>query len=262
MPKRVLSHAGSPIWLELLTSDAGNSIAFYGALFGWSAEQMGPDLGNYINFAREGERVAGGMQNPGDGHPDVWAVYLHTDDAEQAAADAASHGGAVIMPAMPVMDLGFMTVLTDAGKAAIGAWQPGTHTGYATHGEPGAPGWFELMTRDFPAAIAFYRDVFDWDVHTMSDTDAFRYATLGDGASAAAGIMDASGFLPEGIPAHWSVYFEVADSDAACAKIIELGGTVVAPPEDTPFGRNATVADSTGAMFKITRPNPESAIRN
>ena len=257
MPQRVTTYAGSPIWLELLTSDAAKSIAFYDTLFGWSAEQMGPDFGNYINFARNGTRVTGGMHNPGDGHPDVWAVYLQTDNAEQTAADAAAHGGAVIVPAMPVMELGIMAVMTDAGKAAIGAWQPGTHTGYATHGEPGAPAWFELMTRDFAAAIAFYTDVFKWKTTTMSDTDEFRYATLGEGATAAAGVMDASGLLPEGVPAHWAVYFEVADTDAACTKIVDLGGTVLDAPQDTPFGRNATVADPTGAMFKITRPNPD-----
>lgn len=256
MPIRTTTYAGSPIWLELFTSNAEQSQAFYTALFGWSSQQMGPDFGNYINFAQNGERVAGGMHNGGEsGQPDGWSVYLQTDDAERTAADAATHGGGVIVPVMPVMDLGVMAVMTDASHAAIGAWQPGTHTGYITHGEPGAPAWFELMTRDFDGAMDFYRDVFKWQTHVMSDTDEFRYATLGDGASAAAGIMDASGFLPDGVPSHWVVYFEVADTDAACAKIIELGGSVLDAPQDTPFGRNATVADSTGAMFKLTRPN-------
>ena len=113
------------------------------------------------------------------------------------------------------------------------------------------------VTRFIATTIAFYTDVFKWKTTTMSDTDEFRYATLGEGATAAAGVMDASGFLPEGVPAHWAVYFEVADTDTACAKIVDLGGTVLDAPQDTPFGRNATVADPTGAMFKITRPNPD-----
>ena len=66
-----------------------------------------------------------------------------------------------------------------------------------------------------------------------------------------AGVMDASAFLPDGVPAHWSVYFKVADTDAALARIGELGGNTVVPAEDTPYGRLATAVDPTGAIFKL-----------
>ena len=61
--------------------------------------------------------------------------------------------------------------------------------------------------------------------------------------------------LPEGVPAHWTVYFGVDDTDAALAKIAELGGTVVRPAEDTPYGRLAAATDPTGAQFKLVGPN-------
>ena len=117
--------------------------------------------------------------------------------------------------------------VTDAGGAAIGVWQPGLHQGFGVLGEPGTPSWFELHTRDYDAAVAFYRDVFGWDTHAVSDTPEFRYTTLADGDGWLAGIMDASGFLPDGVPAHWSVYFGVEDTDAALAKIVDLGGSIV-----------------------------------
>ena len=88
----------------------------------------------------------------------------------------------------------------------------------------------------------------------MGDTDEFRYSTLGDGDDAKAGVMDAAAFLPEGVPAHWSVYLRVADADATIAAITVHGGSVVMPAEDTPYGRLATVADPTGATFKIMGP--------
>ena len=50
-----------------------------------------------------------------------------------------------------------------------------------------------------------------------------------DGDAQLAGIMDASGFLPDGVPAHWSVYFGVDDTDATLAKVVELGGSIVLP---------------------------------
>jgi hypothetical protein len=63
--------------------------------------------------------------------------------------------------------------------------------------------------------------------------------------------MDASGFLPAGVPAHWSVYFAVEDTDAALAKTVDLGGAVLMPAEDTPYGRLASATDATGAVFKL-----------
>jgi predicted enzyme related to lactoylglutathione lyase len=118
-------------------------------------------------------------------------------------------------------------------------------------GEPGTPAWFELHTRDYDATVRFYRDVFRWDTHEVSDSPEFRYTTLGEGDGQLAGIMDATAFLPEGAPACWSVYFGTSDTDATLAKVVELGGTVVQPAEDTPYGRLAVAADSTGAQFKL-----------
>jgi predicted enzyme related to lactoylglutathione lyase len=69
-----------------------------------------------------------------------------------------------------------------------------------------------------------------------------------------AGIMDASGMLPEGTPATWSIYFGVENADAASSRIGELGGSIIRPAEDTPYGRLADAADPTGAHFKLIQP--------
>jgi len=252
VPKRDSAPVGSPCWVDLMTADQDKARAFYGELFGWTSEDPGPDFGGYINFLKDGLQVAGCMRNdPQSGMPDVWSVYLATDDAQATVDAATANGGQVIVPAMDVADLGRMAVVTDAGQAAIGMWQPGLHKGFGIHGEPGTPTWFELHTRDYDAAVEFYRKVFKWDTHVAGDSPEFRYTTLGEGDDQAAGIMDASAFLPDGVPAHWSVYFGVDDTDKALATIVDLGGAVVTPAEDTPYGRLATAADSTGAIFKL-----------
>ena len=43
----------------------------------------------------------------------------------------------------------------------------------------------------------------------------------------------------------------VEDTDAALARIVELGGSTVRPAEDTPYGRLAAATDPTGAQFKL-----------
>jgi predicted enzyme related to lactoylglutathione lyase len=255
VPSPNSSTVGAPIWIDLFTSDTARAEAFYGQLFGWKAESAGADYGGYITFSKDGQGVAGAMKNDGQsGAPDMWSVYLSTTDIQATAEAATANGGQVIVPPMAIMELGSMAVLLDAGQAAIGAWQPGLHAGFDVVGQPGTANWFELHTRDYAAAIAFYRDVFKWDTRTMSDTPEFRYSTLGEGDAALAGIMDATGFLPAGIPANWQIYFGVADADAALAKVVDLGGSVVLPAEDTPFGRIAQVVDPTGASFKLVQP--------
>jgi hypothetical protein len=254
MPKRDIAPPGAPCWVDLFSSDTDKSRAFYEEMFGWKSEDTGPEYGGYINFLKDDLPIAGCMHNDGQaGTPDGWSIYLATDDAQAVADATVANGGHVIVPPMAVGELGTMVVLTDAGGAAIGAWQPGLHKGFGVLGEPGAPAWFELHTRDYDASVGFYRNVFGWDTHAISDTPEFRYTTLGEGEGQLAGIMDASAFLPDGVPAHWSIYFDTENTDAALAQTTALGGSIVQAAEDTPYGRLATAADPTGARFKIVQ---------
>jgi uncharacterized protein len=250
VPTRDLAPIGAPCWIDLFTPDTDRSRAFYGDLFGWTSESSGDEFGGYINFSKDGVMIAGCMHNDGSG-PVAWSTYLATDDAKATVDAASEHGAQVIVPAMDVGDLGTMAVIVDPGGATIGAWQPGLHKGFGVYDEPGTPGWFELHTRDYDRAVAFYQDVFRWDAHTMSDTPEFKYTTYGRDEAALAGIMDATSSLPDGVPPHWAVYFRVADTDATLARVTELGGRVVLPAEDTPYGRLAQALDPVGAMFKL-----------
>ena len=252
MPKIEAIPAGAPCWVDLFTSDMARSRRFYEQLLGWTSEDAGPDYGGYVNFSKDGVRVAGAMTNDGStGQPDTWSVYLAVEAAAATVETAQAAGGSVIAPAMDVMALGRMAVVTDPGGAAIGIWQPGEHTGFGVLAEPGAPGWFELHTRAYDDSVAFYQKVFGWDVHVAGDEPDFRYTTLGEGEDGRAGVMDATAFLPEGAPATWYVYFQVADTDATVATVQQLGGSLTQGPDDTPYGRLAVCTDPTGATFRL-----------
>jgi hypothetical protein len=244
-----------------MTSDTEASRAFYTQLFGWTAEEPNAEFGGYFNFVQDGVRIAGGMASQGDSGPDVWSVYLATDNAEKTLEAAASHGGQVHVQAMPVGDLGVMAYVTDPSGAMTGLWQPGEHKGFGRFGESWTPSWFELHTRDYRAVLDFYRDVFQWETEVVGDTDDFRYSTLKHGEEQLAGIMDSAGFLPEGTPSHWEVYFGTPDADATLAKAVELDGKILEPAVDTPYGRLAAAADPTGARFKLVAPNESMPAR-
>ena len=258
MPTRETAPTGAPCWVDVMTSDVDRARAFYCELFGWEADEPNAEFGGYFNFSKDGVMVAGGMAAmPDAGPPNVWSVYLSTDDATKACEVATANGATIVAPPMDVADLGTMAVLIDPTGAAIGMWQPKAFGGFTVVGDPGTPGWWELLTRDHQRAVDFYKTVFGWDTRAMSDTDEFRYTTANDGDAMGAGVMDASSFLPDGVPAHWSVYFSVADTDASVAKLTELGGSVEQAAEDTPYGRIAKVTDPMGAKFKLVGRNNE-----
>jgi uncharacterized protein len=243
-----------------MSSDAPAATAFYTALFGWSADAPVEEFGGYVTFHSDGHRVAGMVPSrPGMGTADVWSTYISTEDLESSAAVAGEAGAKVLSAPMKVGDLGAMAVLLDPSGAAVGLWQAGSHTGFGKYNEPGSVTWDEHLSKNFAASTAFYTAVFGWELEVMSDTDEFRYSTAKVGSETVAGLMDAASFLPEQVPSHWAVYFSVADVDAAATGVVELGGTVTRPAEDTPFGRMADVSDPNGAPFKLHQPPANDA---
>ncbi|AQA25069.1 glyoxalase/Bleomycin resistance /Dioxygenase superfamily protein [Rhodococcus sp. MTM3W5.2] len=250
-PKSIV---GAPCWVDLTSSDPQRVIPFYSGLFGWSADtNEDPQYGGYSIFSKDGKPIAGlGPQQEGNPYGNIWTVYLASEDAAATADKAAAAGGQVMMPAMVVGDQGTMAIIGDPAGAVVGVWQADQHRGFGLVDEAGAPVWFETMSRDYAAALPFYESVFGWRYDAIGDGDEFRYSQAKIGDEMVAGAMDASGFLPEGVPSFWQFYVGVQDTDLALEKVVELGGTVVRPAEDTPFGRLAAVADPLGANFQIS----------
>ncbi len=258
MPTRASAPAGAPCWVDLWTSDVEDSRRFYCRIFGWEAHEPSPEFGGYFMFTRGGVPIAGGMGDmPGMRAQNVWKVYLSTESAAATVAAAQSAGATIAAPAMAVADLGTQAVLVDPTGAVLGVWQPGTFPGFTVLGEPGAPSWFELRTRDHGAAVAFYRSVFHWETEPLPADSGLTYTTARNpgGDVPCAGIMDASRHLPEGVSAKWCVCWDVRDVDATLETVKALGGSVVTPALDTPFGRFATVTDPAGAEFQLRTAN-------
>ncbi|MBV9293547.1 MAG: VOC family protein [Frankiales bacterium] len=254
MPEEMIP-VGAPCWVDLMTGDVARSREFYTRLFGWTAEDAEEKFGGYFNFRRENKRIAGCMGKMQPEMPDVWGVHLRVEEAKETIDKAVANGGQVVVEPMDVDTLGTMAAVVDPGGAIIGIWQPRDHPGFSAVRVHGAPGWFELHTRDHAKSVDFYRNVFGWTTQSIGDTDEFRYTVFEKDGQQHAGIMDSSSFLPEGVPAHWKVYFAVDDTDVCLEQVQSLGGSVVQPAQDTPYGRLAVAADPNGAQFSLVGPN-------
>lgn len=249
--------AGTPCWVDLGADDPAKARAFYSALFGWDIEVTGPETGEYGLASVGGKQVAGvgGKQSPDQ--PTVWTTYIASTDADATVDKAKSAGGQVFMEPMDVMDVGRMAIVADPGGAVFGIWQAGSHTGFQVANEAGSVTWNENFSRDFEGNKAFYGAVFGYTFGDMSN-EQMSYATIDIDGRPAGGIGGMEMF-PAEVPAHWNLYFAVEDTDETVAKATELGGKVINPPMDTPFGRQATLTDDQGAPFSIIALSPDQA---
>jgi hypothetical protein len=115
--------------------------------------------------------------------------------------------------------------------------------------------WYELMTEDTDAALAFYREVVGWEAEAFAPTD-HSYTILKAAGRGIGGVLPtpadarAAGARPA-----WFGYISVPDVDAGALSIVEAGGKLHRDIMDIPgVGRIAMVSDPQGAPFYLIAP--------
>lgn len=249
------------VWCELATPDLEKARAFYGELLGWSYNASADaQTGFYTMSTLAGRLVAGlwkqGAETQSAGTPSTWSVYFGTDDADATSEKVTAAGGQLLMPAMDVMAHGRMALCVDPTGAVFGAWQSKQHLGAQLRDEPGSMCWHEVYTRDAAKALAFYETVFGLTARKL-DAPGVEYWSLHRGEETVCGLMQMGPQFPKEVPSHWNTYFAVTDTDAATARLQQLGGQVFQPAFDTPYGRMSAVADPLGAAFCLIEPNQQ-----
>ena len=239
---------GTPCWVDLGVTDIPKAKAFYSALFGWEIQDGPPEAGGYSMCEIGGLPVAG--IGASQGGPVFWTTYIATEDADKTAEAIKAAGGSLVMEPFDVMDVGRMFIAADPGGAMFGIWQAKAHTGVRLANEPGSLTWSENMSRDYEANRAFYGAVFGYHFSDIGGPD-MQYATLDIDGRPVGGIGSIGADQPADQRPYWGTYFAVADTDEAVTRAVELGGSVVAPAWDSPYGRMAVVADDQGAVFAV-----------
>jgi hypothetical protein len=242
---------GAPVWVDLASSDAAASRAFYARLFGWTIEvNPDPQYGGYAIARLDGRDVAGIGPTQAPGLPTAWSLYIGTGDADELAAKVEAAGGTVVMPAFAVGDQGRMAVFQDPTGAFVSAWEPAAMVGF-TSGGPGRFRWAELSARGMDRAVAFYGAAFGWTASAYPMPEGPPYIRFRLGDVEVAGGMEMSPMVPAEVPSYWMVYFAVADIAAAFRTAIEAGAREMMPPSPFPGGQFAILADPQGAVFGL-----------
>jgi len=116
---------GAFSWSELITSDPAKASEFYGKLFGWRVQEMGPEMGGYrtVNIGEAG--IGGIMAVPPEakGMPSRWGVYVTVDNLDKTLADAKAMGATMCMEPMDIPGVGRMAAFNDPQGATISVIQ-------------------------------------------------------------------------------------------------------------------------------------------
>ncbi|MPY56589.1 VOC family protein [Streptomyces spongiae] len=253
---------GSPCWIDLGSPDTKEATAFYGGVFGWQFVSAGPEAGGYGFFQKDGSTVAALGPLTEEGASPAWTVYFRTDDARATAGAVEQGGGTVRVAPTDVMGEGWMAQLTDQQGARFAVLQPGrTAGGLEKTSEDNALLWVELHVSDPVAGIDFYRGLFGWRSEEMRAPGmTYRVLSLKEGDQQDTSFGGVVPLQEGGHGASWVPYFAVADADDIVRKTQENGGSVLMPADDVPdVGRIAWLADTSGAVFAVLKPNPRQA---
>jgi predicted enzyme related to lactoylglutathione lyase len=253
---------GTFCWIELGTTDAGAAKSFYKELFGWDYHDGdgGPGM-IYTMIKLNGKDLGGLYEMPSNmleqGIPSHWLNYISVANADEATAQAASSGGAVMNGPFDVMSAGRMSVIQDPTGAVFAIWQAKEVHGSSVYHELGTYCWQELGTGDTQKAKDFYTTLFGWA--TESFPGPMEYTIFKNGDQSVGGMYQ---ITPEmgPMPPNWLTYFAVADCDATVQKATEAGGSVMRPAEEIPgVGRFAILRDPASAVFAVLKPAPQQA---
>lgn len=247
----VATRVGAFVWHEQVTDDPKKAQKFYTELFGWGTEVFMPGEIDYAMISSAGQTHGGFAKAQPGAPPPHWLGHVRVDDLDATIDKAKSAGGKLLAGPFDMEEIGRIGIIGDPQGAFVGVYQP---TGQGNDAA-GIFVWDELGTTDADGAQRFYEAVFGWTTKDQGE-EFGGYRIFHRGETQVGGLMK----NPDpSIPAMWTPYVGVDDTDATCKKATKLGAQVIVEPMDVPtVGRFAILKDPQGAVFGVIKGEPTS----
>lgn len=113
---------GDVMWHELMATNKDKAKQFYGALFGWSAEDDQSGVAPYTLFKQDGEMKGGMFQIDPEtmaGAQPIWMTYFTVADVDAAIKKVTELGGTVHREPFEIPNVGRTAVVADCCGAVF-----------------------------------------------------------------------------------------------------------------------------------------------
>lgn len=111
---------GTFCWETISAKSTDSAKKFYPAVFGW---KVVPGPGGGIDVFAAGEQQVADLQ-PAQNMPPCWMTYVVVDTIASANARVEKLGGKVVVPLIPVPEVGNISLVTDPSGAFLGLFEP------------------------------------------------------------------------------------------------------------------------------------------
>jgi predicted enzyme related to lactoylglutathione lyase len=253
---------GQFVWYDLLTNDLEGVKNFYGGLFGWTFDDGGEDSPVYTTILHNG-RPIGGIAQTQEMRQEVnvsqWVSNLSVPDVDRAVEEVVRLGGTVEAEPQDLPNRGRVAVVRDNQKALLALVSSPTGDPPLDRSVPGEWIWTELWTRSADASLAFYEGLVGYQATEYDARNPGDYYLLERDGTVLAGVL---AYDFEAVEPNWLPYILVEDPGALVARVEELGGRVLIPPDPNIRGGSvAVIADPSGAAVTIQKWPPEGLDR-
>jgi predicted enzyme related to lactoylglutathione lyase len=123
---QIHNEPGALAWNEAMVSDTAAAKEFYSAVFGFTFEQMSPEMSgegmDYSTFS-SGANPLGGLGASDPSMPKGWLTCFAVNSADEAVAAVEANGGTVTMPPMDT-PFGRFAIVEDAWGAPFEVMGP------------------------------------------------------------------------------------------------------------------------------------------